>query len=271
MYLLLGSTGYIGSEFARQMDVRGVAHCDLAHQNVTENELDYLLTENGGPCDTVINCAAFVPRPSVSLCDRFKEETIRGNLLLPMMLARACHRHERTLVQLSTGCLFDESKNWTEIEQPKRGWDDHCGFYVRTKLLCEEQVNSCPKTYVVRVRLPFDAYAGERNYLSNLAFFPRVYDHVNSLSHRADCVKAMLDLVTMKADYGTYHCVNPGSIPAREVVRLMRKKGLIDRDPEWVPGPCTGCTLSVDKLLSTGIKIRSVQDAVRDSIENWTK
>ena len=267
MKILLIGKGYIGYEFLRHL-----ADSQFGHESFYASHDNYYNAIEGFKPDAVINAAAFIPQPSVSECDKRFEETAMGNLIFPMALAKKCNDAGIILAQLSTACLFNEDRKYTEADIPVRGLGDHCGAYVGSKLIMEGNISRiCPDIYIFRIRLPFDRFHSERNYLSKLIRYPQVYDHLNSLSHRADCVKAMLDLVTMKADFGMYHCVNPGSIPAREVVRIMRKKGLIDREPEWVPGPCTGCTLSTDKLLAAGVKIRNVEDAVLDSIENWVK
>lgn len=266
MKILLIGKGYIGQEFLHQMaDAQFEHECYYSSHDAIE------IAGAMGKIkpDVVINSAAFIPHPSVSACDQEIEATLRGNLILPSDLAVRCLLYGSTLLHISTGCLFEETKNHTEIEQPTRGFKDHCGVYVGMKLVAEECVGEYERHYICRIRLPFDRFDNDRNYLSKLAKYPKVYDHLNSLSHREDCVKAMLDLVTMKAPYGTYHVCNPGAISAREVVAMMDKKGLIHQDPSFVPGPCPGCTLSVDKLLSTGVKIRPVQEAVRDAIENW--
>lgn len=270
MILLLGSTGYVGSEFARQMDARKMAWRALSHKLATPHELEYHLSPKRlPPCDAVINCAAFITKPSVSLCDEHRAETLRGNFLLPLRITKVCEKFGVKLLHLSTACLFDQEREYDETSLPRRGFGDHCGTYVGTKLLAEEMVSDYPRHYICRIRLPFDQFDNERNYLSKLISHAAVHDQVNSLSHRADCVKAMLDLILVKAPYGIYHCVNPGSISTRDVVAALREKGLMDRAPEFVPGPCAGCTLCVDKLLATGVKIRTIHEAVADAIETW--
>jgi dTDP-4-dehydrorhamnose reductase len=263
--LLTGRHGYIGSEFANIAMRRGHVITRLDYQEVVQKEhwfLDY---------DLAVNCAAYIPKPSVSLCDQNEPETVRGNVLLPFNLACICQRKDVPLIHFSTACLFDEKREYAERDAPIRGFKDHCGWYVRTKLMAESLVGDIEKHYIFRIRLPFDEQASERNYLSKLIAYPQVYDHLNSLSHRADCVNAALDLVERRAAYGTYHLANPGSISARRVCEKMLAAGLLSKMPEFVPGPCKGTTLSVDRLLSTGVNIRPVEEAVDDAIKNWRK
>jgi dTDP-4-dehydrorhamnose reductase len=261
MILLIGH-GYMGMAFAKELTSRGRPFHHATHANALEH---MIVTRYYA----VINAAAFVPTPSVSLCDKYKEETIEGNLLFPIILAHACRRGGSILMHLSTACLYDEAHEYPENHKPMRGWDDYCGMYVGTKLMAEWKVSSLPCHYIVRVRLPFDEIDNHRNYLSKIARYPNVYDHVNSLCHRGDCVKAALDLIDVGAPYGTYHVANDGSISAREIVMQMVMAGIIKKFPEFVPGPCKGTRLNIDKLLSTGVRIRRVEDAVEYAIKNW--
>ena len=50
-----------------------------------------------------------------------------------------------------------------------------------------------------------------------------MYDNVNSISHRADFVKACLDLWKRRAPFGIYNVTNPGFVTTRHVVELVEK------------------------------------------------
>ncbi len=69
-----------------------------------------------------------------------------------------------------------------------------CSFYSGTKALGEEAISDIGQNYIWRLRIPFDQFDNPRNYLSKLQNYPKVYDNVNSLSHRGDFVAACLDL-----------------------------------------------------------------------------
>ena len=44
--------------------------------------------------------------------------------------------------------------------------------------------------YLWRLRIPFDEFDNPRNYLSKVQNYAKVYDNVNSISHRGDFVSA---------------------------------------------------------------------------------
>src|SRR5208282_4435415 len=202
-------------------------------------------------------------------CDSFQRLTIYGNVILPMSLAVCCAEKKIGLMHFSTGCLFDENQEYCEVHKPLRGFGGHCGMYVGTKLMAEEIVSGLAQHYILRIRLPFDGVDQPKNYLSKLAAYETVYTHLNALSHRGDIVKAALDLWERRAPFGTYHLANEGSITALETAELLLKAGIMKKAPKFEKGVGSGCRLSIAKLLSTGVKIRPVHEAVEDAIKNW--
>ena len=85
MILLLGSSGYVGTEFMRQLDSYvTIKHTDI----VDENFLREFIRDN--EIELVINCAGYVGKPNVDACETQREETFDGNVLFPLMVQRAC-------------------------------------------------------------------------------------------------------------------------------------------------------------------------------------
>ena len=110
--------------------------------------------------------------------------------------------------------------------------------------------------------------------------YSKVYDNVNSISHRADFVKACLDLWELRAPFGTYHVTNPGFVTTKHVVQLIeqylkpaRKFEFWASDEEFykvaAKTPRSNCVMDTTKLLAAGVKIRGVEEALEDSLKNW--
>jgi dTDP-4-dehydrorhamnose reductase len=279
--LLIGSGGYIGQAFVKEIQDRGIA------LEVDHNRL-YYHTRKIGPVlnttspDLVINCAAFITKPSVDLCENHKADTLIGNLVFPHLLACLCSDRDIPLLHVSTGCLYsgdNQGNGFTEMDPPMLTLDSGCGIYVASKELAERAVrDACFNRYICRIRLPFSNVHHERNYISKLLTYPKIYSNVNSISCREDFVKACLDLWHRGAAYGTYNMTNPGSITAREIIDMVEHYAGIQRDWKYweeeefmasVTTKKSNCVLNVDKLLLTGVKIRPIRDAVQDCIINW--
>lgn len=278
MTTLLFGSGYIGSAFAEELTRRR-----WPFVQGKRGSFDNVALQCAFPSvKLVINAAAYVAKPSVDFNEDHKAETIMGNLVWPSLLANACQLHDVPLIHVSTGCLYqgrNHGVGWTEKDAPQLTLDKGAGSYVGSKELAERVVSRYPNAYICRVRLPFDHIAHPRNLLSKLAEFDRVVDETQSIAHRGDFVKACLDLFEKRANYGIYNCCNPGDVDYRWVCdqinqfRFNGKRtwrfvspGEFDQTARTVK---SRCSLSSAKLLSAGVKMRPVGDAVLDSLEKW--
>lgn len=257
MIILVGS-GYIGKAMARELKRRDIKFKTLHHDSPS---LSIAIAQNPS---LVINAAAFVTKPSVDLCKHYPEQTMMGNVVLPARLAMYCRFNRVPLIHFSTGCLYDDKKEYSEADLRTRDLNGYCGFYLASKLAGESALQPCPQKWILRIRIPFDEFDHPQNYLTKLRDYPQIWNHTNSLTHRGDCVKAALDLWDNRAPYGTYNLVNPGHINAADIVKMAGWEGKTFTD-----GPVTGTRLNVDKLLATGVKIRPVQEAIEHSLKHW--
>jgi dTDP-4-dehydrorhamnose reductase len=264
MIALIGSTGYVGSAFRKELTGRDLAWIPYHHWEPMEK-----IARNPALA-LIINCAGYIPTQSVSLCDNNPQETIRGNLILPTLLAERCREMGIPFAQVSTGCLWGDGLEHKEDDPPQRVFKGYCGFYVGIKSMAEDEVRKHQKHYIWRIRLPFDEVDSPRNYLTKLCNFDKVWDHTNSLSHLGDFVKACLDLWQLRAPWGTYNVMNPGSVRAMDIVEKLMARGLRKSRPLLVQNHPGDTQCNVDKLLAAGVKIRPVKLALEESLEKWT-
>jgi dTDP-4-dehydrorhamnose reductase len=263
MILIYGSSGFIGRAVAAEMKRRGNPFQTLTHQTPVEPALKLFKPE------LVINCAAFIQKSSVDLNKNYPGETIMGNVVMPSRLSDACAASKVPLMHISTACLYDEKREYEEGDTPLRGFDGHCGFYVGTKLLSEQVVRQHPQHYILRIRLPFDEFDNPRNYFRKIMGFERVFTHCNSITHRGDFARNALDLWKLRAPFGIYHCVCEGQITAQDLIARMVKRGMINRTPKFVQSETVGCRLSVKKLKSVGVAVRTADEAVNEALQLW--
>jgi len=177
----------------------------------------------------------------------------------------------------------DAIRGFAETDEPNFTFrQPPCSFYSGTKALAEEAIAGIGQCYVWRLRIPFDEFDGPRNYLSKIQRYPKVYDNVNSISHRADFARAGLNLWERRAPFGTYNVTNPGFVTTRQVVALIEKILKPTRrfefwkdDEEFyrvaAKTPRSNCVLDVSKLLSAGIRMRPVTEALEASLRAWKK
>ncbi len=288
MVLLFGASGYIGRAFSEELAARKVAYVPVSRSGLDYSNFRvvYDFVKKIGP-ELVINAAGFIGRPNVDQCELKKTKTIEGNLLFPEVLSHICQLLEIPLGQVSSGCIYSgyktengAIKGFTEEDVPNFSFDSlPCSFYSGIKALAEERVAVNAYSYLWRIRAPFDEVDCDRNYLSKLQRYAKVVDCINSLSHRGDFVKACLDLWQKRAPYGKYNISNVGYIRNSELVGLMQRKLKIQKTFEYfadeesfykeAKAPRSSCVLDVGKLHQAGVRIRSVEEAVDESLHNW--
>ena len=281
MILVLGSNGYVGSAFVKEISSRRLDYICLSRREVDYANFDTLrwYLKDHRP-SLVINAAGYTGKPNVDACENHKEETFAANVLLPLTISHACAADDIPWAHISSGCIYNGGGPFGEDDEPNFSFKHQpCSYYSGTKAMAEELVRDCGGCYLWRLRMPFDEFDGPRNYLSKLQRYPRVYTAMNSISHRGDFVKACLDLWHLRAPFGAYNITNTGAVSTREVVDMIRAAGLKQEfeffkdDAEFYRtalAPRSNCVLSVEKLLAAGVKIRPVQEALRDAVKKWT-
>ena len=312
MILLLGASGYIGQAFERELQRRGVPFRSLSRRQVDYTQFETLrkfLSETRP--SFLVNAAGYTGKPNVDACETARADTLQGNTLFPLTLAHACAVANVPWGHVSSGCIYAgawvtengqrcEEKDlmrpelrgllgsnrnaitgFLEGDEPNFSFRRApCSFYSGTKALAEEALAGASQAYVWRLRIPFDEIDNARNYLTKVQRYSKVYDNVNSLSHRGDFVRACLDLWERRAPFGTYNVTNPGFVTTRQVIERIEKTLRPDRKFEfWADDeefykvaaktPRSNCVLDVSKLLATGVKLRSVEDALEDSLQSW--
>jgi dTDP-4-dehydrorhamnose reductase len=312
MILLLGASGYMGEAFAKELQRRKMNFIPLARKQIDYARFDLLLEFlKAKKPSFVINAAGYTGKPNVDACEYAKADTLAGNTLLPQTIAHACATAGIPWGHVSSGCIFSGAKviesgktrveknlirpdlrllveqspdkihGFTETDTPNFSFRDlPCSFYSGTKALGEEAISGTGQSYIWRLRIPFDEFDNARNYLSKVQRYAKVYDNVNSISHRADFVCACLDLLKLRAPFGVYNVTNPGFVTTRQVIGLIVKTLNPARRFEFWAGdeefykvaaktPRSNCVMDVSKLLAAGVKIRPVNDALEDSLRNW--
>jgi 3,5-epimerase/4-reductase len=150
-------------------------------------------------------------------------------------------------------------------------------FHSGTKALAEEAIRDIGQSYIWRPRLAFNDLDHPRNFLWQFQHEANPGDTIDSLSHTEDCVRACLDLWKIGAPFGTYNMTNPGAATTRHLAETMRRAGQLPRPLDFQASqeetaraggkaPQSHCILDVSKLLATGVKIRSLEEAWQDTL-----
>jgi dTDP-4-dehydrorhamnose reductase len=312
MILLLGASGYIGEAFAKELQRRKKDFVSLSRKQADytrfETLLDFLKSKKP---EFVINAAGYTGKPNVDACENAKADTLAGNTLLPQTIAHASAAARVPWGHVSSGCIYSGAKivengrtivekdmtqpgprsvvektpekvqGFTEADTPNFSFRDlPCSFYSGSKALGEEAILGLGQSYIWRLRIPYDEFDNARNYLSKVQRYSKVYDNVNSISHRGDFVRACLDTWEKRVPFGIYNVTNQGFVTTRQVVAMIEKILKPKRTFEFwkddgefyqqaAKTPRSNCVMDISKLLAAGIKVRDVHEALEDSLKNW--
>ncbi len=186
---------------------------------------------------------------------------------------------------VSSGCIYTGSRpdgaGFREDDEPnftfRRG---PCSFYSGCKALGAEVLAGHPNPYLWRLRIPYDHINNPRNYLTKLIRYPKLLEATNSISHLHEFCAATFACWEKRVPFGTYNVTNPGQVTTHEVVELIRKSGVCQKDFQFFKDetefmalaaktPRSNCTMDSSKLASVGIKMTEVHESVSQALRSW--
>ena len=283
MIILLGKTGFIGSQVLESVNqaglkISGISRNDIDYYNYTE--LRNFLSEVNA--SFLINCAGFTGKPNVDACETAKYECLQGNAILPGIIREVCEDLKIPWGHVSSGCIYSgrrpDGGGWREDDEPNFSFrSPPCSFYSGTKALGEEVLEGAENCFVWRLRIPFNHESSPRNYLQKLLNYENLLEAENSVSHLEEFCQKCIECFTKDVEPGIYNMTNPGSITTSQVTEWMIEEGLTDKQFNFFKSeeefmekaaktPRSNCVLDTSKAEKAGIAMRPVEEAMIDSI-----
>lgn len=266
--LLFGSKGWLAQELLKVYPDAICASSDIADASAVSAELD-----EHRP-DVVINCAGKTGRPNVDWCEDHKEETVRSNVLGPLVLLEECAKRNTYWVHVGSGCIYQGDKGgegFDEEDEPNFTGS----FYSKSKLWSDAVLREFP-VLNLRLRMPFDGTENPRSLITKISKYDRVLDSQNSVTYIPDFLKAVEALIAKRAT-GTYNVVNPGTTSPFAIMTLYKEmvdptkefeKLSVEDLPQVAKAGRSNCKLSCKKLQSEGIEMLPTEDAIREALEH---
>lgn len=284
--LLLGGSGYIGTEFQRELTRRGMSFFNASRKDndyTTKDGLHRLIIDHRPRF--LINVAGFTGKPNVDACEIHKQECLVGNAVLPGVIREVCQGHQLAWGHVSSGCIYTGShpdgSGFRETDPPNFTFrQNNCSFYSGSKALGEEMLEGAEDCFVWRLRIPFNNIDSPRNYISKVLNYDRLLNVRNSLSQLSDFVSGCLQCVAGDIEPGIYNLTNAGSITTEDVVEIIKSNGLTAKQFEFFRSeeefmkiaaktPRSNCVLDCAKAIAAGIELPDVYDAVDSAIKTW--
>lgn len=228
--------------------------------------------------DSILNAAGIVGKPNVDWCETHQLETIKGNTILPLLIAEACQHKNVYMLHMGTGCVYygyaNDPNGWREDDHPNPS-----AVYTRSKYAADLALSTLPHVGIARIRMPIDSQPSAGNLIDKLASFSRVVDVVNSVTVVEDMIYAFKELLEKQA-VGIFHVTNPGAIKHAEILEMYREIVDPSHVNEWISAQelvdsglakktRSNNILRSDNLIKLGINMRPVHEAVRDTLKKY--
>jgi dTDP-4-dehydrorhamnose reductase len=288
MIYLLGGSGYVGHAYQALLTRKGIPFRNLRRAEVDYTNVDVLRAAllRDQP-EFLINAAGYTGKPNVDACELHKHECLFGNAVLPGIVADACAAAGVPWGHVSSGCIYSgarpDGSGFREDDTPNFTFrTNHCSFYSGTKALGEEVLAGKPSVFVWRLRIPFNNVDNPRNYLTKLMRYSRLLEATNSISQLEEFCAATFACWEKRVPFGTYNITNPGHVTTHEVVDLIRKSGVSNKEFVFFKDedefmhvaaktPRSNCVMDSSKLASVGIQMTEVHEAVARDLSRWKK
>jgi dTDP-4-dehydrorhamnose reductase len=288
MIYLLGGSGYVGHAYQALLARKGIPFRNLRRAEIDYTNRDVLRAAllRDKP-EFLINAAGYTGKPNVDACELHKHECLFGNAVLPGIIADACADAGVPWGHVSSGCIYTgarpDGSGFTETDTPNFTFrTNNCSFYSGTKALGEEVLAGKPNVYVWRLRIPFDHVDNPRNYLTKLLRYAKLLEATNSISQLHEFCAATFACWEKRVPFGIYNVTNPGQITTHEVVDLIKKSGVANKEFVFFKSedefmkvaaktPRSNCVMDSSKLVATGIKMTEVREAIARDLRQWQK
>ena len=211
MYIILASSGYVGSKFFEYLqsngdEALGVSRNDLDYYNPATLK-SFLKSKNPR---FLINAAGYTGKPNVDACESAKSDCLLGNSVLPGIIREVCEDLNIVWGHVSSGCIYSErredGKGWSEEDAPNFSFrSPPCSFYSGSKALGEEVLQGASNAFIWRLRIPFNQEKNPRNYLQKLLNYNRLLEAENSVSHLEEFVEKSINCFQKEIEPGIYN------------------------------------------------------------------
>ena len=274
MKILIIGKGYLGTRCAVAWKNAVISDKIIA----TVKDVEELIDQHHP--DGILNAAGVVGKPNVDWCETHQIETIKGNTILPLIIAEACQNKGIYLLHMATGCVFygqsPHGGPWTEED-----YGNPAAVYTKSKFAADLVLSTLPNVGIARIRMPFDSQSHPANLIDKLSKYEKIVDVENSMTVVDDMVDVFYKLLEKKAE-GIFHVTNPGSIKHKEIMELYKKYVDPSHSNKWITEEDlvklglankkrSNNIMTSINLKKYGITMRPIKEAVTEALKKYAK
>ncbi len=273
--LLLGSTGFIGSQFKEALLKKGY---EIANPRIEITDLNVLRKgiEEHKP-DIVFNCTGITGNPNVDWCETHAGETIAVNVCGSVNIAIAASEKGIYSIHMGTGCQYNGDnggKGYSETDEP-----NYFGsVYSRSKIWAQKLILEIPNTLQLRIRIPIMGQPNPKNLIDKLVKYPKMINQMNSCSVIEDFIPASIQLME-KEVRGVINMTNIGAMDHRSIMEMYQK--IVDpsfkiqlmpkAEEDELNKRRSNCVLNTDKREALGIHMPPLEESLKRVLKEYAK
>lgn len=274
---IVGANGQLGTALRAQYP--GSQFADIDEMDITDRASVESYDWTG--IDIVLNAAAFTNVDGAETPEG-RVASWKVNASAVANLARVCHRHDMTLLHISSDYVFDGTNEPHTENEPF----SPLSVYGASKAAGDIVTATLPKHYLLRTTWVI----GEgKNFVRTMLGLAEkgieptvVADQVGRLTFTSELVRAIDHLLTTKAAYGTYNVTNSGPLASwAEITRQIFSLAGYDKlqvvdtttaeyyaGKEGIAPRPLGSDMSLKKLHSTGFDSHDWIEDLKKYIEH---
>ena len=242
--LVFGSQGWIGQQFVRILQQRGIpfqeASARADDEALVDDELEKALPTHvvsfigrthGTIGDRVFTTIDYLEQPGKLV------ENMRDNLYSPLVLATLCQRRGIHYSYLGTGCIFayDDEHPLDHHDGMAAGFDESSrpNFFGSAYSIVKgytDRLFHFHNVLNLRIRMPIIGEKNPRNFITKITSYEKICSIPNSMSVLPDLLPLVLDMMENKTT-GTVNLTNPGVISHNEILAMYRE--IVDPHFSW--------------------------------------
>ncbi|MBI5421708.1 sugar nucleotide-binding protein [Candidatus Peregrinibacteria bacterium] len=271
--LLLGSTGFIGSQFKEALTKKDY---ELATPRIEITDLSALrkAMDEHRP-DWVLNCTGITGKPNVDWCETHVSETIAVNACGTLNSAIAASEKGVYSIHMGTGCQYNGDnggKGYSETDEP----NFFGSVYSRSKAWTQKLLQEIPNTLQLRIRIPIMGQPNPKNLIDKLVKYPKMINQMNSCSVIEDFIPASIKLMEMKAT-GVFNMTNIGAMDHHSIMELYREivdpsfkiQLMTETEESELNKRRSNCVLNTDKREALGVHMPPLKESLRRVLKEY--
>lgn len=263
-YLLLGSTGFLGSYMETVLQTQKKSYIVSIERLDNLSAIESLISKMS--CKYIICAAGISGRPTIQWCEDHEEETFQINYLQTLNLMELAKRKGIHLTIFGTGLLYysDSRNTFKEYDRPNL----FTSVYGRLRIELESHISLYPNVLILRILYPVSGDHHSKCFLTKMCGRAA---NVHNKEVAITVVPVLFPLLTGIIESGVVgllNFVNRGSIS------LSRMLSLFNVEHVTVPANdhAGGFSLCTNRLAeAAGHTIPTVEEALLSLCCNWDR